>query len=581
MNTKNVERGKEVFMGNIEVFEATRVGPNSRRRRSYTEGYQLPDRIRVAAYVRVSTDDDEQLGSFESQKQYYEDKIRSNKDWVMVDIFADEAITGTNVNKREKFLEMIDRCMAGEIDMILTKSISRFARNTLDTLNYVRMLKEKNIAVIFEKENIDTLSMNGELMLTILSSLAQQEVESLSSNVKLGLAMKMQRGEMVGFNGCLGYDYHPETKTITVNRGEAETVKIIYDLYLQGYGASTIARMLTGMGRVNKKGEIRWTQSGVMKIIKNEKYNGDLLLGKTFTVDPIGKRRIMNMGEEKMYLTHDHHEAIVSREVWDRAQEIRRERSVGRIMEDNGMRERRTRTYTFSSMCECGFCGHKLTRRTRQQTTRSYKPVWQCINATKNGISSCPECKSIDESVLEGAFLDAFGQLVKNYDDVVNGVLETVEDVLADKEDQKRIKQITREIQMLETRKSKLTECFLDGTVDKEEYEKKIIEYKAKLNKYITDKGLLLQGAHEKKSASKRLREFRKVLETQDPMDAFDRVVFENIVEKIIVGGYDSAGKPAPFKLTFVLRNQQSITQNYDRERYKEKQKEMRRRKLR
>ena len=319
-------------MGNIEVFEATRVGPNSRRRRSYTEGYQLPDRIRVAAYVRVSTDDDEQLGSFESQKQYYEDKIRSNKDWVMVDIFADEAITGTNVNKREKFLEMIDRCMAGEIDMILTKSISRFARNTLDTLNYVRMLKEKNIAVIFEKENIDTLSMNGELMLTILSSLAQQEVESLSSNVKLGLAMKMQRGEMVGFNGCLGYDYHPETKTITVNRGEAETVKIIYDLYLQGYGASTIARMLTGMGRVNKKGEIRWTQSGVMKIIKNEKYNGDLLLGKTFTVDPIGKRRIMNMGEEKMYLTHDHHEAIVSREVWDRAQEIRRERSVGRII---------------------------------------------------------------------------------------------------------------------------------------------------------------------------------------------------------------------------------------------------------
>ena len=134
----------------------------------------------------------------------------------MVGIFADEAITGTNVNKREQFLEMIDRCMAGEIDMILTKSISRFARNTLDTLNYVRMLKDKNISVIFEKENIDTLTMNGELMLTILSSLAQQEVESLSSNVKMGLAMKMQRGEMVGFNGCLGYDYHPEDKSLTV-----------------------------------------------------------------------------------------------------------------------------------------------------------------------------------------------------------------------------------------------------------------------------------------------------------------------------------------------------------------------------
>ncbi len=202
-------------MSDVKVFEATRSGPNSRRRVKST-GFQAPERIRVAAYVRVSTDDDEQLGSFESQKSYYEDKIRENKEWAMAGIFADEAITGTNVNKREQFLEMIDRCMAGEIDMILTKSISRFARNTLDTLNYVRMLKDKNISVIFEKENIDTLTMNGELMLTILSSLAQQEVESLSSNVKMGLAMKMQRGEMVGFNGCLGYDYHPEDKSLTV-----------------------------------------------------------------------------------------------------------------------------------------------------------------------------------------------------------------------------------------------------------------------------------------------------------------------------------------------------------------------------
>ena len=137
-------------MSDVKVFEATRSGPNSRRRVKST-GFQAPERIRVAAYVRVSTDDDEQLGSFESQKSYYEEKIRENKEWVMAGIFADEAITGTNVNKREQFLEMIDRCMAGEIDMILTKSISRFARNTLDTLNYVRMLKDKNIAVIFEK----------------------------------------------------------------------------------------------------------------------------------------------------------------------------------------------------------------------------------------------------------------------------------------------------------------------------------------------------------------------------------------------------------------------------------------------
>lgn len=151
---------------------------------------------------------------------------------------------------------MINQCMNGEIDLILTKSISRFARNTLDTLQYSRMLREKNIGIIFEKENINTLDMQGEMILTFMSSLAQQEIESLSKNVTMGLKMKMKRGELVGFNGCLGYDYHPEDKTLTVNEEEAETVRMIYDLYLQGYGTTTIAHRLTELGRKNKKGEV-------------------------------------------------------------------------------------------------------------------------------------------------------------------------------------------------------------------------------------------------------------------------------------------------------------------------------------
>ena len=174
-------------MGRVEVLEATRIAPNSRGR---VRGEALKvERIRVAAYCRVSTDDDDQLGSFESQKLYYEDKIRTNKDWVNAGIFADEAITGTKVDKREGFQSMIQKCQNGEIDLILTKSISRFARNTLDTLQYVRMLRERNIAIFFEKENINTMDMNGEMLLTILSSMAQQEVESLSQNVKMGLKM--------------------------------------------------------------------------------------------------------------------------------------------------------------------------------------------------------------------------------------------------------------------------------------------------------------------------------------------------------------------------------------------------------
>lgn len=185
----------------------------------------------------------------------------------MVGIYADEAITGTKTVKRDGFLKMINDCMSGMIDVILTKSISRFSRNLVDTLQYVRMLKEKGIAaVIFEKENINTLSMESEMALALLSTHAQNEVESLSANVKMGIKMKMKRGEMMGFNGRLGYDYHPEDKSTTVNPEEAEIVREIFDLYLRGYGAPTIAKELTRLGRKNKKGEVKWIDSGVRGI---------------------------------------------------------------------------------------------------------------------------------------------------------------------------------------------------------------------------------------------------------------------------------------------------------------------------
>lgn len=300
-------------MKEVEVIKAS-TGSVARRRSISGEGVKI-ERNRVAAYARVSTDEEEQLGSFQSQIQYYKDKIKQNKEWVFAGIYSDEAITGTQSNKRDGFQQMIQDCMDGKIDMILTKSISRFARNTVDTLTYVRMLKDRQIAVVFENENINTLSMNGELLLTILSSIAQQDVETISANVKMGLKMKMKRGELIGYNGSLGYDYHPEDKSITVNEKEAETVRLIFDLYLQGYGAYTIAKQLTAMGIPNKKGEAKWGDSGIRGIIKNEKYKGDALLGKTFTVDPINKRRIENFGEEDQFYIKNHHEPIISQRI--------------------------------------------------------------------------------------------------------------------------------------------------------------------------------------------------------------------------------------------------------------------------
>lgn len=563
-------------MGEVQILEKTRTAPNSRSRSSNGAGGHAVrvERIRVAAYCRVSTDGDEQLGSFESQKLYYEQKIADNPEWVNAGIFADEAITGTKTDKRNGFQEMIARCQNGEIDMILTKSISRFARNTVDTLNYVRMLKDKNIAIFFEKENINTLDMNGELLLTIMSSLAQQEVESLSQNVKIGLQMKMKRGEMVGFNGCFGYDYDPETKTISVNEDEAQTVRMIYDMYLQGYGTTTIAKRLIELGIKNKKGEVSWHTHGVMGIIKNEKYKGDILLGKTFTTDPISKRRLANFGEENQYYIRDHHEPIVSREVWDEAERIRKKRAKNKVVETTGNRERYTRQYAFSSMCECAYCGHKLTRRTRHSSSIYEKTVWQCMNATKNGIANCLNCKAIDEAILEGAFLDAFKLLAGNFDDVLDVVLSYVEESANNDDNIRRKQQIDKDISALESKKSRMTDMLIDGTITKEVYDEKLVEFTRKLHTLSDKRKILADSINTRNDINKRMSELRETLEKEDILDEFDRTVFESIIEKVYVGGYEEDGTPDPYKLTFILKGNQTGTVSHAKEAFKEKQKE-------
>ena len=309
---------------------------------------------RVAAYCRVSTDTEDQINSYNSQVEHYTDFIKQNNEWTLAGIYADEAITGTQVDRRIDFQRLINDCMNGDIDMVITKSISRFARNTLDTLKYVRKLKEYNVAVFFEEENINTLTMDGELLLTILSSVAQQEVENISANVKKGLRMKMERGEMVGFQGCLGYDYDPETKSISVNEKEAEIVRYIFRRYLEGVGGMVISRELEEQGYLSPRGYKRWTETTVLGIIKNEKYKGDLLMGKTFTVDPISKRRLDNFGEQDKFYIENHHEPIISEEDFEKAQGIRLRRAKNRntVANNGGKREKYSRKYAFSSMLE-------------------------------------------------------------------------------------------------------------------------------------------------------------------------------------------------------------------------------------
>lgn len=533
-------------MKQVEVIKAT----NNLTNRAFSKSI---DRLRVAAYCRVSTDSEDQLNSYKSQVQYYTDYIKDKKEWVLADIYADEAITGTQTKKREDFQRLINDCLNGEIDMVITKSISRFARNTLDTLKYVRMLKEKSVAVFFEEENINTLTMDGELLLVILSSVAQQEVENISANVKKGLKMKMQRGELIGFQGCLGYDYHKEDKTITVNEEEAEIVKYIFNRYIEGAGCSLIGQELERLGYKTKRGNDTWVETTVMGIIKNEKYKGDIRQGKTFTLDPISKRRLDNLGEEDQFYIRNHHEPIISEEVFDSAQQILLRRSKSRKSAD-GKREKYSRKFAFSSMLECGFCGSNLSRRAWHSGSNYHKDIWQCMTNTKKGKKYCPDAKGIAEETIEQAFLESYRVLCHNNKDVMDELLERIESTLCSGTSAKELSRIEKEIFSVEQKRKKLVDMRLEDTIDKETYDSKYYDLTAKLAQ-LNDSRIGLQDTSGKEhNIKKRLLDFRKVLSENEILTEFDRYVFESIVEKIVVGGLDDDGNKDPHLLTFIYK---------------------------
>lgn len=271
-------------MGNVMLIPAKRqIGSNARKQK------EEKPKLRVAAYCSISTDSDEQATSYEAQVEHYTEYIKKNPDWVFAGIYADDGISGTNTKKREEFNRMIDDCNAGKIDMIITKSISRFARNTLDCLKYIRQLWDINIPVLCEKESINTMDAKGEVLITIMASLAQQESQSLSQNVKLGLQYRYQQGKVqINHNRFLGYTKDEEGNLI-IDPEQAEIVKRIYREYLEGLSMDKIAAGLERDGILTGTGGTRWHTSTINKILRNEKYIGDTLLQKTYTTDFLNK----------------------------------------------------------------------------------------------------------------------------------------------------------------------------------------------------------------------------------------------------------------------------------------------------
>lgn len=528
---------------------------------------------RVAAYCRVSSDSDDQKNSYDSQVLHYREYISQHKDWNLVDIYADEGISGTQVGKRQDFQRLISDCLDGKIDYIITKAIARFARNTLDTLKYVRLLKDKHIGVFFEEENIDTLTMDGELLLTILSSVAQQEVENTSAHVKKGLKMKMQRGELIGFQGCLGYDYNQDTKSISINEKEAKIVRYIFERYIDGIGGRAIARELDELGYKTPRGLDHWQDITVLGIIKNEKYKGDILMGKTFTVDPISKRRLINFGEEDKYYIKNNHDAIISPEIFTQAQEIRLRRSGNKktIANTKGKRERYSRMYPFSSRLECGFCGTVLSRRSWHSSSEYKKIIWHCTTSIKRGKKYCTHSKGIEEKAIENAFLQSYQQLFYENNNLTEDFLEIIKEELTDDTLKVELNKIVSKLNSLYKKEEKLVSMNLDGKISDSVYEDKFNQIQIEKEKLLEEKVNLEVTLKSEVDIKSRLENFKEILTSQKTLTEFDKDIFESIVEKIIVGGINSDGEIDPAMLTIIFKTGDSSTK--DAKSYKSKRK--------
>ena len=371
---------------------------------------------RVAGYARVSTDREEQQSSYAAQMDYYTNYIGDRSDWEFAGMYADEGITATNTRRRDGFNQMVQDALEGKIDLIITKSVSRFARNTVDSLTTVRKLKDKGVEIYFEKENIWTLDSKGELLITIMSSLAQEESRSISENTTWGKRKSFADGKAsVAHSRFLGYD-----EDFKINDEQAKTVRMIYRLYLSGLSCYSIARRMEEIGRKAAAGGTRWHTDTVQSILTNEKYKGDALLQKSYTVDFLTKKRAVNSGEVPKYYVEGHHEGIIEPGEFDEVQAEMRRRA--------GMRY--SGVSIFSSKIICGDCGGFYGSKVWHSTDKYRKVIWRCNRKYKKGAKPC-QTPHLTEDEIKSLFIKAVNILLNEKDEVLTNMkvlMETITD---------------------------------------------------------------------------------------------------------------------------------------------------------
>lgn len=512
----------------------------------------LQPQKRVCAYCRVSTDSKEQHNSFSAQMAYYQELIGKREEWQYAGIYADEARSGTKLQKRDEFLRMLKDCEMGSIDMIITKSVTRFARNTVDSINTIRKLKLLGIAVFFEKENINTLAEHSEQLLTILSSLAQGESESISTNNKWGIQKRFQDGTFKV--SCLAYGYtKDENGELTIQPEEAEHVHFIFQQYLHGKGSYVIAKELNEKGIPTIRNAESWIDSVVKGILQNPIYTGDLLLQKTYTTEVLPFTRKSNKGELPQYFISENHPPIISKEQAEAAAEIYEYRRRQMKADDSGKSQNR---YAFSSNILCGECGG-IFRRQKIYIGKPYEKVqWCCIRH----IEDKEQCslKAIREDVLKQAFTVMWNKLAGNCEEILSPLLESLKRLRANEEQEQEIKECNDKIMELNKQSHILSKVVAKGYMDSAIFIEKQNTLAVELEAIRRNRNRLLESTGFAFEIAQTEHLLALCRSQRDILTKYSDSLFMQSVQEIIV--YEN------HRIAFRLKNKLELTENCGKE---------------
>lgn len=518
-------------MDQITQKRVTKIEANPllSRKRSATK------QLRVAAYCRVSTDDDEQISSYEAQIAYYTEAIAKNPSWTFAGIYADEGISGTMTRKRKDFLRLMDDCEKGKIDLILTKSISRFARNTVDSLRWVRKLRAMNIGVYFEEQAIDSLKAENEMLIGLFSVIAQAESENISANVKWGVQQRMKNGLYCANFSCYGYQ-RGSAGVPEIIPEQAEVVKRIFELYLDGFSVDQIKEYLESHGIKSRKGKSEWGKPVIRDMLRNEKYAGDLLLQKTFRPDCLSKKTKKNKGELPRYLVSDNHPAIIDRTTFNAVQMEIARRSSKHKRSSNTLTEQAKYSgkYALTELLVCGECGCAY-RRTGKTKNGKRQYVWRCINRIENGVDAC-DAVGAEEQKLHAAICRCLNKMFTKQDETMRLIHNNLKFAVTGGQDEANVYLLEKQILDLEESSESYMTMVGNTTGDTQKYMEAIEENFKKISVLRQKLELARQKADACSEANQELARIEKILSEETiSFDVFDDIVIRRLVECIRV----------------------------------------------